>query len=164
MKKRVNKIMAKGSSDAGLSTMELVVYLAIVAIILAGGAVAMYFTLNANAQENNASSAGLAAHTAIQAAFADYGTMPADAAAVDTYLSSTGDNTPGQILPPSTTIEVFILGTPSNNTLTEIVSTEFDDIIQIDGTGRVMKFPSGATTATHPEFVDTTALTPDYSW
>lgn len=143
MKARIENMMRGGRSDAGFSTMEIIIYLAIAAI-LGTVVVGLYFVLTGNANENKATAAGSAAHNAVASFYADYGDTPANAAAVDTYLTEEGDEPIAQGLPTDTDLAVYDTGLGRGKTVTLISSpTEFGDVIVIDQTGQVQKFPTG---------------------
>jgi len=149
MQKRLDKMAAKRKSDAGFSTMELVIYMVIVAILASVG-VGLFFTLSGNANESNAQAAGSALHEAVFSYYGDYGNPPADAAELNAYLAANGDDALGAGAPDGTTLVWCAdpeAGAPSSAIVVEVWGTEFSDVIQIDRTGTVTKSAVGESMA-----------------
>jgi len=131
-----------GAATKGFSTIDLVVWIAVVLVLSAVGA-GLYFVLMGNARENQAQAIATDAHGAIQSYFADYGTLP-DEEAVDAYLDRNGDIPIAEAIPEGATITVYRDGSFSapNATVTVVTSTAFDDVIVITRSGTVTKTPS----------------------
>jgi type II secretory pathway pseudopilin PulG len=138
MKSRIENMKGRGS-DAGFTTMEIVVGLAVIAL-MSVGAVSLYFTMSGNANENNAQSSGLSVHNAVVSYYSDYGSLPADATDLEDYLGD--DASPGDILLATSHLAVYEdsdANAPSA-TVTVIEDGEaFTDVIVIDRTGNVQK-------------------------
>jgi len=146
MQKRLDKMAAKRKSDAGFSTMELVIYMVIVAILASVG-VGLFFTLSGNANESNAQAAGSALHEAAFSFYGDYGSQPT-VAELDAYLLSNGDDAIGAGAPEGTILSLTSDPLNESAVIVEVGGTEFSDVITIDRTGTVTKAPgSGVYTA-----------------
>src|SRR5664279_3661762 len=157
MQKRLDKMAAAKNSDAGFSTMELVIYMVIVAILASVG-VGLFFTLSGNANESNAQAAGSALHEAAFSYYGDYGDQPT-VAELDAYLLSNGDDAIGAGAPVGTTLSFYSDPLSDAAIVVEVTGTEFTDVIQIDRTGTVTKTVDAASAAT-----PTAALTALGSW
>lgn len=162
MKKRIESMMSGKNSDAGFGTMDLIIWIAVVALLVGGG-VALYFILTGNANENKAQDAAIGAQNAMVSFKTDYGTDPADAAAIDSYLGAAGDTPFIDLAPTGTTIDVFVDDTTTPTSyLVRATGSEFTDVIIVDKAGQSTKYLDD-TEANAGTALDITGAA-DYTW